>query len=147
MKSKIAVVGNRQGFDYEYVREKLIANKITKDCIIISGGAEGVDTYAQKFAKEIGAEIRIFYPDPDLPHPWRYLERDRRMVDEANLVIAFNKLDKGGTFYTINYAAKIGRPYIEDMGYYPSKTIEPKTIKEEKISQSITKGEQSEIKT
>jgi len=150
-KTKVAVVGNRKGFNYEYVSTMLTKLKITKEFIIVSGGAEGVDTYVQKYAREIGTEIIIYYPDVDLAYPWRYLERDRRMVNDSEFLIAFNKMDKGGTFYTINYTKKIGKKCIvfngdDTWGVYPPESIEPKTIKEEKISQSVTKGEQSENK-
>jgi uncharacterized phage-like protein YoqJ len=42
-----------------------------------------------------------------------YLERDRFMVEHSSLLIAcYDGRNKGGTFWTVNYAARIGKNVI-----------------------------------
>ena len=42
-----------------------------------------------------------------------YLERDRFMVEHSSLVIAcYDGRNRGGTFWTVNYAARIGKNVI-----------------------------------
>lgn len=76
--------------------------------MIITGGAEGVDTFAQRYAKEIGAQIIIFYPDPDKPSPQRFFDRNKLMVLRGHVIVAFDKkqLTHSGTMYSINFAQK-----------------------------------------
>ena len=80
--------------------------------IIISGGAEGVDAYAQYFAKEIGAQIRIIYPDPGLPSPTRYFDRNEKIAMMCDKLIAFNREKESGTLNTINHAKKLDKEVI-----------------------------------
>lgn len=41
-----------------------------------------------------------------------FLERDRYMVDHADLVLAYCKQERGGTAYTVGYALKRAKPVI-----------------------------------
>jgi predicted Rossmann fold nucleotide-binding protein DprA/Smf involved in DNA uptake len=117
---KIAVVGNRTGWSEEEVCRELIkfflkehAMPLYEKAEIISGGAEGVDTFAQNFAKNHGMKITILYPNPSMPSPQRYYERNQDIVDMADAVIAFqNNPHRSGTQSTINRARKKGIPVI-----------------------------------
>ena len=104
----IGIIGNRVGWTYEFVRKKLKELNVYKSDVIISGGAEGVDGFAQRYAKEIGAEIRIIYPDPDKPSPSRFFDRNKLMVLLGHVIIAFDKkeLTHSGTRYTIDFARR-----------------------------------------
>lgn len=56
-----------------------------------------------KRADEINVISKRYIPDS-------MLKRNRYMVDKSNLVIAvFNGFEKGGTWYTINYAKRKGK--------------------------------------
>lgn len=105
----IGMIGNRTGWTYSFVKKKLLELNVYKSDIIISGGAEGVDTFAQKYAKEIGARINIIYPDPNKPIPQRYFDRNKEIVLLSDVIIAFNKnnSERTGTYNTINYAKNI----------------------------------------
>jgi predicted Rossmann fold nucleotide-binding protein DprA/Smf involved in DNA uptake len=121
---KIAIVGNRTGWTEEEVHKELVSRLFTqiygnfesleiKDIEIISGGAEGVDTFAQTFSKEYGLKITILYPNPFRPSPQRYYERNQDIVDMADALIAFqNNSHRSGTQSTINRARKKGIPVI-----------------------------------
>jgi len=108
----IGVVGNRSGWNYGRVQCELMKNLSVNDTII-SGGAIGVDTFAQKFAKFWGLKIVIIYPDTSLPSPRRFFERNQQIVDMSEKLIAFQKKpEKSGTQHTINLAKKKGIPVI-----------------------------------
>jgi len=102
----IGIIGNRVGWTYEFVKKKLKELNVYKSDVIVSGGAEGIDTFAQRYAKEIGAEINIIYPDPDKPSPQRYFDRNKIIVLRSHMIIAFDKkeLTHSGTRYTIDFA-------------------------------------------
>lgn len=58
------VVGSRSFNDYELMRktlDKLLSNH--RDIEIVSGGALGADTLAERYAKEKGYELRVFKAD------------------------------------------------------------------------------------
>ena len=40
-------------------------------------------------------------------------ERDRYMVDNSDVLVCFLRKPVGGTFYTVNYAKKLGKKIIE----------------------------------
>lgn len=117
---KIAIVGNRTGWSEKEVHSKLddyfqstMFHTFPKDVNeedveFVSGGAEGVDTFAQTFAKKCGMKITIIYPNPDKPSPERYHERNQKVVDMADMLIAFNHSPRSGTHSTINRADKKG---------------------------------------
>lgn len=108
----IGVVGNRNGWGYNTIKNILIKNQINNKDIIITGGASGVDTFAQQYAKEIGAEVRIIYPNPKEKSPDRYFNRNEKIVLNSNIIIAFNKQTYSGTLNTINYAKKQNKQVI-----------------------------------
>jgi len=131
----IAVVGNRQGWTYEQVKKKLLELGVYKSDVIVSGGAEGVDTFAQMYAKENGNELITLYPDPSKPSPERYFDRNKEIILRSDMVIAFDKGDKhSGTLNSINYAKGSRKPMfiVHSDGSY--ETIEPEKEKRFTIS-------------
>jgi predicted Rossmann fold nucleotide-binding protein DprA/Smf involved in DNA uptake len=109
---KIGIVGNRQGWTYNEVRDVLRELNVYKTDIIISGGAEGVDTYAQRFAKEIGAKIVIIYPDPDEVTNRAYFNRNYKIAMGCDCLVAFNLKTYSGTLNTVRYAQDNHRPVL-----------------------------------
>ncbi len=106
----VAVVGNRTGWDVDVV-DKELSLYLAPDDEIVSGGATGVDTFAQLFAKRHGLKITIFYPSPHKPLPTKYFERNQQIVDMADKMIAFNKGEgHSGTLHAINRAKEKGIP-------------------------------------
>jgi len=111
---KYGVVGNQKGWTEEYVHKKLSEIVLKKTDKIISGGAEGVDTYAQTFAKLKGLTMIIHYPNNDLPSPRRYFERNFDIAASCDTLIAFDKKSgRAGTKNTVAKAKKLGRKIIE----------------------------------
>jgi len=103
---KIGVIGNRVGWTYNDIKQVLDKHIVGYKYILISGGAKGVDSFAQQYAKEKGLEFRIFYPCSKTPSPQRYFERNMKIVNSSDIIIAFDKQTYSGSLNTINTAKK-----------------------------------------
>lgn len=98
---KVAVIGSRG------IKNADLKRYIPPDTtLIISGGAVGVDTLAEKYADERGIEKMIIYPNYELYGRSAPLIRNKLIVDNADLVIAFWDGESRGTEYTISYAQR-----------------------------------------
>ena len=110
MKQRIAVVGNRESFTYQYVAQELdkLITKESGDVTLISGGAVGVDSFAQEYAKKNGLKILIIYPkySSNVSPTLSCFIRNEQIVLESDIVVAFTKKDTGGTVNTIKWAKK-----------------------------------------
>lgn len=100
---KLAVIGSRSFKDYELMKPILIKWKIEE---IVSGGAKGADTLAERFADEHKIKKVIFKPDYAKHGKKAPLMRNRQIVDYVDRVIAFWDGKSRGTKYTIDYARK-----------------------------------------
>ena len=77
---------------------------------IVSGGAKGVDTLAEKYAKKHDLGIIVFRPRYDLyPPKLAPLKRNYTIVDNADAVIAIWDGVSRGTKFTMDYARKQGK--------------------------------------
>ena len=79
---------------------------------VISGGANGVDTIAEQWAKEHKMEFICYRPVYEVYGKEAPLIRDREMVDAADILVAFWDGRSTGTKYTIDYAKSIKRKII-----------------------------------
>lgn len=107
--TNFGIVGNREGWTYKEVKQRLQHHNITFNDTIISGGANGVDTYALQFAREIGAKMIIIYPNPLLSSPIRYYKRNFAIARCCDELIAFDKKEYSGTLNTVNFAEKLNK--------------------------------------
>ena len=102
---KVAIIGSRN------IAEAEIDKYIPPDAsLIISGGAIGVDTLAERYADEKGIKKLILYPNYELYGKSAPLIRDKLIVDHADLVIAIWDGQSSGTEFTISYAKRRGVP-------------------------------------
>ncbi len=105
---KLLIIGSRMITDFD------LTEHIPGDTeLIISGGAKGIDTLAEKYADEHGIEKLIFYPKYELYGRAAPLKRNEEMVDIADVVLAVWHGDSRGTKYTLNYAKKKNKKIIE----------------------------------
>lgn len=87
---------------------------------VISGGANGVDTLAENWAKKNSLDFIAFLPQYDI-YGGKYapLKRDCDMVDYCDELVCFWDGKSHGAKYTMDYAAKNGIPVylhiIEDL--------------------------------
>lgn len=107
---KIAIVGSRPMFlaNPELVETMVRAyvEQLPKDTIIISGQAEGVDTWAEQAAKELGYTFIPFKAQWKTYGKSAGFRRNAEMVNEANKVVAFWNGHSRGTEHTINMARR-----------------------------------------
>ena len=120
---RIAIVGPREFNDYKYLRQKLIdfcfdvryvgnsngdwtPEYISKhhNIKIVSGGAKGADTLAEKFADEYNLEKLIFKPDWDLCGKRAGFIRNAKIVDNCDVLFAFQINKSKGTQHSIDLA-------------------------------------------
>jgi hypothetical protein len=92
---------------------------------VVHGGCVGADKEFHDLAKQYGFHItvrpgysvaspedlshRCEYSDADFIYePDTHFKRNRAIVEESNLMLAtpYNDIERGGTWYTINYARK-----------------------------------------
>lgn len=80
---------------------------------IVSGGANGVDTLAEQWAKRNSIEFIAFLPQYDI-YGGKYapLKRDEDIVNYCDKLVCFWDGKSKGSLYTMNYAQKIGREVI-----------------------------------
>lgn len=100
------ITGSRKITSYEAIKSEL--NQIEGITILLHGGAKGADTLAERWAKENQIPTKIIRPDyAKFGGRYAPLERNKKLVSEAEKVIAFyNKTKTGGTAHAANEARK-----------------------------------------
>ncbi len=102
---KLLVVGSRSITDFD------LSPYITEDVdTIISGGAGGVDSLAEKYADMHRLSKYIMRPRYDLYGRVAPLKRNEQMVDIADAVLIIWDGRSKGTQYTLKYTKKINKP-------------------------------------
>ena len=105
----IGIVGGRDFSDYDLLKGKLTdfiaMNKISVNAIV-SGGAKGTDTLAEKLAAEIGVQMIVFRPEYDKYGRRATLERNTLIIEHSDIVFAFWNGTSRGTLDSITKARK-----------------------------------------
>lgn len=89
---------------------------------IVTGGAAGIDTIAEKWAKKHGIEWVCYLPQYEI-YGGKYapLVRNKQMIEYADECVAFWDGKSKGTLMTIEYALSLERKVvvhiIEDLDY------------------------------
>lgn len=109
--TKLAVIGSRIFDDENRVKETL--NRIisiTEIDTIVSGGASGVDTFAENFATENNLKTIIHkpekYTDKGMDFP-----TNQNIIDECDAVLAYIKGESKGTRNSVELTKKQGKPF------------------------------------
>ena len=113
--NRIAVVGSRDFRNYKQVCEALDSILYRGDSLV-SGGAVGVDSMAQRYAKERGFSILIFYPDYAHYGRGATFVRNKEIVENSDRILAFyarGRFQQGGTANTAEWARKLGKDLTE----------------------------------
>lgn len=106
----LAIIGSRQFEDYEFLKHSICTLGEFKEIdTIVSGGAKGADLLAEVFAKEYGLILTVFKPDYQRYQRKATFIRNRQIVDNADVVVAFWDNQSKGTKYTLDYAKKQGK--------------------------------------
>ena len=109
MEIKIAIVGGRNFNDYELLEKTLneyIENKTFLNAIV-SGGADGADILAEKYAKELGVDMIVFRPDYKKFGRFAALQRNTEIIKNSDVVFAFWDGKSRGTYDSIKKARKL----------------------------------------
>ncbi len=121
----IAVVGSRE-FKWNQVVELYVSREFELATVhddwleyqvnLVSGGARGVDTWAEETVKELNKRLKhpigfkIFLPDWEKYGKRAGFLRNELIIKEADFVIAFWDGKSKGTKHSIDLALKMGKP-------------------------------------
>jgi hypothetical protein len=103
---KVAVIGSRGFNDYSYLKSKLDQFEIDE---IVSGGAKGADSLAERYAREMGIDLKVYLPKYKKFGRVAPLIRNRQIVEDSDLVVAFWDGKSKGTKNAIGEANKLGK--------------------------------------
>ncbi len=99
---KVAIIGSRHVKTPRVVLNKII-EELPQECTeIVSGGAEGVDKLAEKFAKENGYSFTEISSESPL-------EKSQKLADYADCLIAFWDCASKGTAIIISTFTKVSK--------------------------------------
>ncbi len=102
-----AIIGSRDFKDYKFLSALL--DKIPNITKVVSGGARGADSLAERWAKEHNIEVLLFIPDWDQYGKAAGFIRNKDIVNNADRIIALWDGSSKGTKSSIDYAAKAGK--------------------------------------
>lgn len=123
---RVAIVGSRH-FESEEVAKawegvvRGYVKRLPQGTVVISGGAAGVDSWAEDEAKKRGLAVTVFPVDKrglpvddrerKIEFAKRAYARNQKIVDEADILVAFWNGKSGGTADTLARARRAKMPY------------------------------------
>jgi hypothetical protein len=110
---KLTIVGSRDFNDYEYLKstiEQEFENKQIE--LIISGGANGADKLAERYAAEHNIPTKIVYPDWKKYGKKAGPMRNEEIINESDTVLAFWDRQSRGTKSSINLSKRYKKRLI-----------------------------------
>lgn len=99
---KLAIVGSRSIHNYELV--KSIIDCVKNIDYVYSGGADGVDTLAEKYCQDNNIPYSTYYPNWKLFGRGAGVIRNSRIVDDCDKLIAIWDGKSRGTLDSITKA-------------------------------------------
>ena len=105
---RVGVIGTRYFNDYDLVCSTLDKLKTRVECIV-SGGAKGADSLAEKWAKSNEIKTIIYKPDWSLGKRAAAL-RNIKIVESSDIIIAFWDGISKGTKMTMDMAKNAEKP-------------------------------------
>lgn len=110
---KVAIVGSRTYPDRKQVIEYV--DSLPRDTIVVSGGAPGVDTWAEEAARYRGLGVLIFCVPKGVhlkaPFAVAAKARNTKIIEHADWVVAFWDGHSNGTRDSISKVVKMRKPY------------------------------------
>ena len=98
---KVAIIGSRNLYVNDL--QKFIPSETTE---IVSGGAKGIDTCAARYAISHNIKLTVFLPEYNRYGRAAPLKRNLKIIEYADLVIAFWDGKSKGTKYVIDNCKK-----------------------------------------
>ena len=106
-KMNLLIVGSRSIQEYDL--QKHIPKETT---LILTGGADGIDLLAEKYADQNHLSKLILRPQYNRYGRGAPLKRNEQLVELCDMALIVWDGQSRGTKYTLNYAKKIGKPII-----------------------------------
>ena len=103
---KVAVVGSRN-IVVENI-EQYLPEDVTE---IISGGAKGVDTYAETYAKNNNIKITVIKPEYKKYRKGAPLVRNKQIVEMADFVVLIWDGKSNGTRFVLDYCKELNKEH------------------------------------
>ena len=100
---KVAIIGSIS------IRPTDIGTYISDGDEIVSGGASGVDSCAEEYARKNELRLTVFLPQYERYGRAAPIVRNKQIVDYADRIVAFWDGKSKGTLSVIKYAEKIGK--------------------------------------
>jgi predicted Rossmann fold nucleotide-binding protein DprA/Smf involved in DNA uptake len=105
---RVAIVGSRTYPSEPTVRAYV--RSLPAGTVVVSGGARGVDSWAEDEARRCGLAVEVHKPDYQAYSPKiAPLVRNRIIAERCDELIGFSFEGSPGTAYTAKYARRIGR--------------------------------------
>ena len=108
---RIGVIGGLMRKDRDFVFS-ILKDFIKSGDTIVSGGAEGVDTFAREYAKENKIQIVEFLPDFKRDGNGAYMARNALIAEQSDIVLAFPSSSSSGTWHTVGIAKTLEKRVI-----------------------------------
>lgn len=107
---KVAIVGSRKLSDID-AAYNIITENIPKNCSeIVSGGADGIDKLAERYAAENHLNITVFLPEYSRYGRAAALIRNTQIIKYADIVYAFWDYHSNGTRSVIAKCHELEKP-------------------------------------
>ncbi len=107
---RVGIAGSRRYMKQGLVRR--FVESLDVNTIIVSGGALGVDTWAEQAAKNLGMRVEVYLPDWDKHGKSAGFIRNGEIVANSDLIAAFWDGKSRGTMDTVRKAHKAGRSVL-----------------------------------
>ena len=112
---RVAIVGSRSISDYALLEEAVRESGFDVR-VVVSGGARGVDSLAERYAKRHGCKMVVYVPEWEKHGRGAGMLRNAHIVNDAEALIALWDGKSRGTRNSIARALARGIPtYIHDV--------------------------------
>lgn len=108
MKKKLAIVGSRS-FTDQRLFDKLLDSYSNNVEVVISGGARGADTLAERWAKKHNIPCIVYTADWDTYGKRAGYLRNVKIIKECDVCIAFWDGKSKGTQHSISLCDKLNK--------------------------------------
>ena len=106
----MGIVGSRDFENTEQVYN-LICSKIPENCTeIVSGGARGIDTLAERYAREHNLDLTVFLPEYEKYGKNATLLRNTEIVKRADIILVFMHNESRGSADTASKCLEQKKP-------------------------------------
>ncbi len=108
---RVVVAGSRtynNYNDFTILLDRIFAD--TPNITMISGGADGVDNLASRYAKERNHKLVVYYPDYSAFGKRAPLHRNKIMAQEGDMLLAIWDGKSTGTAHMISSMKELGKP-------------------------------------